>query len=246
MRRISLLLFAVSVPVFVACGGEDTPAKGGFTGAGSTGADGGAGDSGLTDLAGPPVNPGGRDSGVPPADAGSPDTGVPDTAAPDSGNPPTPGLTPEQQEWIDAHNAARRDRPNPPANPPLGPLRWSKDMEAKALAWGRECKWKHNPNTMSPAGVQSGENLYAGTQRVTPTRVVTLWAEEVKDYDYHALKCRAGAQCGHYTQVVWRDTTEVGCVMVECPNGLEGFRSGRWYAVCNYAPPGNYVGEKPY
>ena len=44
--------------------------------------------------------------------------------------------------------------------------------------------------------------------------------------------------CGHYTQVVWANTLSVGCGVAVCPTGT--------IVVCNYAPPGNYVGEKPY
>jgi pathogenesis-related protein 1 len=44
--------------------------------------------------------------------------------------------------------------------------------------------------------------------------------------------------CGHYTQIVWRDTTSVGCAAQSCPQGEI------W--VCDYSPPGNYVGQHPY
>ena len=44
--------------------------------------------------------------------------------------------------------------------------------------------------------------------------------------------------CGHYTQIVWETTQKVGCAKIQC----DGF--DLW--VCNYDPPGNWVGEKPY
>lgn len=43
---------------------------------------------------------------------------------------------------------------------------------------------------------------------------------------------------GHFTQVVWKSTTKVGCATVQCPinTALKGFAS--WYTVCNYDPQG--------
>ena len=75
--------------------------------------------------------------------------------------------------------------------------------------------------------------------RVMPSKVVDSWGGEKGFYDHTSNRCRAGKVCGHYTQVVWRDSTEVGCGMAVCANA-----SQVW--VCNYRPPGNYVGQKPY
>jgi hypothetical protein len=41
----------------------------------------------------------------------------------------------------------------------------------------------------------------------------------------------------HFTQLIWRDTKQLGCGVANC-GGLE-------YWVCRYAPPGNWNGEKP-
>jgi hypothetical protein len=48
--------------------------------------------------------------------------------------------------------------------------------------------------------------------------------------------------CGHYTQVVWRASTQIGCGVTSCGSG---FRM-QTEVICNYAPAGNFVGEKPY
>ncbi|KLJ09458.1 hypothetical protein EMPG_15120 [Blastomyces silverae] len=42
---------------------------------------------------------------------------------------------------------------------------------------------------------------------------------------------------GHFTQIVWKSTTVVGCATVKCSNHL------RWNTVCNYGPPGNFGGR---
>ena len=57
---------------------------------------------------------------------------------------------------------------------------------------------------------------------------------------YEKFYCAAGKVCGHYTQVVWRDSTAIGCARVDCNNG------GGVFITCNYNPPGNYVGRSPY
>lgn len=45
---------------------------------------------------------------------------------------------------------------------------------------------------------------------------------------------------GHFSQIVWKETTQVGCATVDCPNGLGGAGSGvaPYYTVCNYLMPG--------
>jgi len=82
-----------------------------------------------------------------------------------------------------------------------------------------------------------GENLFEITgARATPAEVVNDWAAESRNYEYRSNACRG--VCGHYTQIVWRDTLRVGCAAA---------RSGRtevW--VCNYDPPGNFIGKRPY
>ena len=76
----------------------------------------------------------------------------------------------------------------------------------------------------------------------TPEEVVGAWASEDAFYDYDANACAADQQCGHYTQIVWRETERVGCGASTCT--IDGFDGLFW--VCNYDPPGNFVGERPY
>ena len=106
-----------------------------------------------------------------------------------------------------------------------------------AQQWAEELlatgKLSHRPKP------QYGENLFEirGTHP-NPAQVVADWAAEARDYDAAVKACRTEAVCGHYTQLVWRNTKQVGCGVARGPD--------REVWVCNYDPPGNVAGERPY
>jgi uncharacterized protein YkwD len=135
-----------------------------------------------------------------------------------------------------AHNAARANV-TPAASPAIPPLVWSSDLAAVAQSWADGCKFGHS-------GGAYGENIYATSGTATPNDVVAAWIAESAQYDYAANAC--SGICGHYTQVVWRASARLGCGVANCSSGSP-FGGGAWQLwVCNYDPPGNYVGEKPY
>ena len=69
---------------------------------------------------------------------------------------------------------------------------------------------------------------------------VNLWVKEKKVYKYAPIKNNENQKAiGHYTQLVWKTSTKVGCACVQSV-------SKTFYFVCNYDPPGNYIGEFPY
>lgn len=134
----------------------------------------------------------------------------------------------------------------------VGRLQYSMQLEAEAQAWadhlrkGNACHMQHS----NPGG-RYGENLYWASaviwsdgrrelQPVTARMVVDSWGGEKADYDYAAKRCKPGKTCGHYTQVVWKSTTEVGCGRAVCADSKEQI----W--VCRYRPAGNVVGQQPY
>lgn len=61
-----------------------------------------------------------------------------------------------------------------------------------------------------------------------------IGAAEVKEYNYSDPSF--SEETGHFTQLVWKDTTTVGCDSRLC--GTQG-----WYLVCEYWPRGNVMGE---
>ncbi len=149
------------------------------------------------------------------------------------------GLSAFQQQTLDAHNAVRAAA-MPTPSPALPTVTWSASAASLAADWAARCEWRHRDNN------SLGENLSAGTRQRTITEVVDDWASERADYDYATNTCAPGEQCGHYTQIVWRSSTTVGCAINRCTTGSP-FGAGEWdFIVCNYDPAGNFTGRKPY
>jgi pathogenesis-related protein 1 len=133
------------------------------------------------------------------------------------------------EEMLDAHNQVR-------SRVKVAPLQWSHQLASRAQDWANSLltrgQFLHRPK--SPYG----ENLFEirGTT-ASPSMVVDAWAGEAPNYDYKSNRCRRG-MCGHYTQVIWASTQQVGCAVAR--------NRSREVWVCNYDPPGNWVGQRPY
>ena len=125
-------------------------------------------------------------------------------------------------------------------------LKWSDALVDVAQHWADTlkkdgCGFYHSLNGY-------GENLFMASplmwsdggkelQETSPQKVTGSWGDEVKDYNYSDNSC--SGVCGHYTQVVWKETAEVGCARSVCDD-----KSQIW--VCSYSPAGNTAGKKPY
>ncbi|RZR80202.1 hypothetical protein BHM03_00006150 [Ensete ventricosum] len=135
------------------------------------------------------------------------------------------------RDAVDAHNAAR-------AAVGVGPVSWDDNIASYAQKYAdkrvADCQLVHS-------GGPYGENLFWGTGRdFTLTDAVNAWIEEKQYYDYENNSCADGQVCGHYKQVVWQTTTAIGCARTLCEGGKGIF------IVCDYSPPGNLVGQRPY
>jgi pathogenesis-related protein 1 len=132
------------------------------------------------------------------------------------------------QQLLAEHNKYRKEVSVPP-------LVWSESLSKEAYKWAQSLK--KNRCGFYHSKTNYGENLWKGTTGYySIADVIKSWGSEKKDYNYTNNSCKG--VCGHYTQMVWKNTTEVGCAAIEC-NGMT-----LW--VCNYNPPGNYRGQKPY
>ncbi|XXH06158.1 hypothetical protein Hte_012604 [Hypoxylon texense] len=90
---------------------------------------------------------------------------------------------------------------------------------------GEKCDMKHS-------GGPYGENLALGCS--SAGSCVDAWAGEAALYDYG--EPGFGEATGHFTQLVWRGTTDVGCGARLCPGNFG------WYLACEYWPRGNVEG----
>ena len=147
---------------------------------------------------------------------------------------------------VQEHNALRAEIGAPK-------LRWSKPLARQAATWATTlkksgCAMRHSRGKL-------GENLYWASARMTTAKnktrsapqaitekdVAAAWASEKAWYSRATNSCNAppGKSCGHYTQMVWAKTKEIGCAKAVCDDN-----SQIW--VCNYAPAGNFVGQRPY
>lgn len=179
--------------------------------------------------------------------------------------PAAPGETGIFVGMTAAHNAIRAGLD---LDPPLPDLTWNQSLADFAQQWANTLANDTNCGTIFHRDQRMyGENIAfsgikgAGTIMYPPEEAVESWAAEVLCWDYGTIlgngqptsssescdaKCIAdqhSSGCGHYTQLVWRNTKEVGCGYATCVDD-NGFSDGVW--VCNYSPPGNFVGQAPY
>lgn len=134
-------------------------------------------------------------------------------------------------DYVNAHNAARSEVGVPP-------LAWDDTVAQFAQDYANQrkgdCQLVH-----SGGGGKYGENLaWSSGDQMSGADTVAMWVNEKANYDYSSNSC-VGGQCGHYTQVVWKTSVRVGCAKVRCDNGGT-------FIGCNYDPPGNYDGQRPY
>jgi len=166
----------------------------------------------------------------------------------DGGRPTAPSAA--AQAFLDAHNLVRSGcgvTISPAPAPALPLLEWSASAAAVAQAWANGCVNQHNAGRGSD-GVARGENIAASSpDHWDEAGVVGAWASEWSSYTYSSNGCASGQVCGHYTQLVWRSTLRVGCGYKRCTvnSPFPGFPTWDFY-VCDYEPPGNFRGQKPY
>ena len=90
-------------------------------------------------------------------------------------------------------------------------------------------------------GKPVGQNLYVKTNAPSAADVMNSWYyKEEPNYNYQTGKSKNGGVIGHFTQVVWKNTQQIGCAVA---TGTYLAYGGSYYVCCNYFPAGNYYGE---
>jgi|SRR5215831_8941462 len=135
-------------------------------------------------------------------------------------------------------------------------LVWSDSLATDAKSWAEHLAslppkpssqpyWNQccggEPDLVHAKVTGQGENLWAGSAGGYSTAdSVQSWAKEKDHWNSDTKTCASGEVCGHYTQMVWKNTEKVGCASAIGNHGKFEF------LVCRYSPPGNYNGENPY
>jgi len=145
---------------------------------------------------------------------------------------------------LQIHNDARKEVG-------VSELSWSNSLAEDALLWAKNLALKddmyHSSNESRPG---QGENLSYSyrssngnpTFSETPGKdASSAWYNEIKDYTYAEIGSSKNANVviGHYTQMIWNTTTEVGMARAIST-------SGSVYVVARYSPQGNWIGRQPY
>ncbi|KAI4464247.1 cysteine-rich secretory protein-related [Holotrichia oblita] len=144
-----------------------------------------------------------------------------------------------QRKIVKYHNYFRSIVEPPAANMLL--MKWHKGAAKAAQRWANECMFlTHDNNTgrhVNDFGT-CGQNIFVSTHTVPWLFAMRAWFSEKDDFtygsEYNVLKV-----VGHYTQMVWAASHEVGCGFAKCFRN-SGFSKKMYYNyVCNYCPIGN-------
>jgi len=132
-----------------------------------------------------------------------------------------------QNECLSAHNKYRAQHGAPP-------LKWSSKLASDAEKWAKQLV---KLNRLQHYSGDDGENLaYASGYEMTGQRAVDMWYEEIKDYSFGNPGFSSGT--GHFTQVVWIGSQEMGVAKASNANGTQ-------FVVARYSPAGNVLGRFP-
>ncbi|XP_075409915.1 peptidase inhibitor 16-like [Tenrec ecaudatus] len=154
---------------------------------------------------------------------------------------PAGALTKEEKDLlVDAHNKYR-SQTNPPASNMLK-MRWDETLANIAMGYAKKCIWAHNPKRW-----KLGENLFAASGKTFDVqKAVKEWQQEQNFYNFTTGVCKPEEMCDHYIQVLWAKSEKIGCGSHLCPKLKNVDDANVHFLVCNYAPPGNVVGQKLY
>jgi hypothetical protein len=143
----------------------------------------------------------------------------------------TAGTAAIEARLLTAHNL-ERDRVGVPR------LRWSPKLAREAQDWADTLasseRFEHSQS-------DEGENLWMGTAgRYSAEAMISGFVEEVRHFKAgqfpEVSKTGSWHDVGHYTQLIWPKTREVGCAVSRA--------SKDEVLVCRYFPAGNVIGER--
>jgi len=168
------------------------------------------------------------------------------------------GLSPAAQKAIvDKHNELRRKvakgkQSGQPGAANMREMVWDSELAKIAQRWAEQCITGHDSNGRKSDGTSVGQNYAMSGRMAQPNQEmmeqsavnrVQRWYNEVKLFNPSAISpFRGSSATGHYSQVVWASSHQIGCGFVAYPKG----RFNHMITICNYAPAGNMGGATMY
>jgi len=168
----------------------------------------------------------------------------------------------EKQTMLTAHNDYRRKvakgeetdgAPGPqPTAANMIELQWDDELARVAQRWAEQCDYGHDDNRLIDGYWAVGQNAYTSWaypyNPASPINdAVDAWYSEVEYWpesntgEFTSTEVD-GNDVGHYTAIVWAETTHVGC-------GYTMYQDGTWWkkiVYCNYGPSGNVISQPLY
>ena len=145
----------------------------------------------------------------------------------------------EATQFLDYHNAARKELH-------IAPLVWDNTLASYAQEWAdflakkKKCKLIHR-DELNNNPKKLGENLYwvSSGENFQVVQAADAWYSEKSFFNNQPFSYNMADKAGHYTQMIWSGTTEMGAGKATCP-------SGALIIVANYNPMGNTIGQLVY
>ncbi|KAK3546810.1 hypothetical protein QTP86_002915 [Hemibagrus guttatus] len=141
-------------------------------------------------------------------------------------------LTNEQKNWIVGLHNQLRSSVNPQAAN-MKRMLWDDSLSMVATSYATNCTWEHNPKISG----KLGENLFMTLGPLNIDQLIHLWYKEYANYNFDYNSCVEGKLCGHYTQIVWANTSFIGCGAHYCKDVSKFDVENATIIVCNYYPP---------
>jgi len=125
----------------------------------------------------------------------------------------------------------------------LAPLAWNNGLAGEAKQWADHLANSGGFNHGVGSGSGRGENLWRGTRGAySPEEMANAWIDEKRFFHPgrfpNVSTTGDWKTVGHYSQIIWRETNEVGCAIAS--------NDASDILVCRYSNPGNVVGQLPY
>ena len=176
----------------------------------------------------------------------------------------------DQQKLVDLHNNFRRivakglekRGGGQPIAVNMNELIWDDDLAYVAQRWADQCSDGHDRSRLIDGHTEFpfvGQNVAyiittsSGQSKTNRNydKLVKAWYDEVVDFPKSSVsafnsKSPSGRPIGHYTALVWGETTKVGCGYMVHSDRNNGLTTRKETLVCNYAAGGNVIDHPVY